>query len=130
MSQSYPVSNAATSSREQASPEWLSDNPPTVKYEEWSNIGLALDNLKRTLQTKNSDYKLNSEFSNFYFAADVAGTSAHDVILGQIGIKIGRIKGLLQKNGDDINHEALLDSYQDLAGYAIILYALKLKETL
>lgn len=101
-----------------------------MKYEEWSNIGLALDNLKRTLQTKNNDYKLNSEFSNFYFAADIAGTSAHDVILGQIGIKIGRIKGLLQKNGDDINHEALLDSYQDLAGYAIILYALKLKEAL
>lgn len=118
MSQSYPASSAATSSKEPTSLESSSD------------IARALENLAKTLTSKNHDYKLGSEFSNFYFAADVAGTNPHDIIMGQIGIKIGRIKGLLQKNWEDVNHESLLDSYQDLAGYAIILYALKLKETL
>jgi len=111
----------------------LSDNPPTEKYEEWSNIGRALDNLKRTLQAKNNDYRVDSnEFSNFYFAADVADIDPSSVMLAQIGIKIGRIKGLTsaEPEGRDVNYEALLDSYQDLAGYAIILYALKLKEIL
>ena len=93
-------------------------------------ITLAMNNLADILATKNSDYKLNSEFSNFYFAADVAGISASDVMLAQIGIKIGRIKGLTSDPLKDVNYESLLDTYQDLAGYAILLYALKLKEIL
>lgn len=123
MSQNYPASSAATSYKE----------PTSLASSSWdgeSCIQLALQKLTETLVSKNNDYKLGSEFSNFYFASSISDVLPQDVVMSQIGIKIGRIKGLLQKNGDDVNYESLLDSYQDLAGYAIILYALKLKETL
>lgn len=75
------------------------------------------------LQRKNSDYKVtSSEFSNFHFASDVAGISARDVILAQIGIKLGRLKGLT-RSGREPNWESIEDTTKDLAGYAVILYA-------
>jgi hypothetical protein len=116
MSLNGPASNAATSSQGLVS-------------QESSSITLALTNLSETLQKKNSDYRLGSEFSNFYFAADVAGISPTDVAMSQIGIKIGRIKGLAGKKDEDINYESLLDSYKDLAGYAVLLYGMMLERT-
>jgi hypothetical protein len=133
MSQSYPVNSAAISLKGRASSESSSDEwgPNPFKLTSDSMITEALNSLSATLDTKNSDYKMDSnEFSNFYFAADVAGISASEVMLAQIGIKIGRIKGLTADPSKDVNHESLLDTYQDLAGYAILLYALKLKEIL
>ncbi|UVD39718.1 hypothetical protein SEA_ROSEPHARIE_54 [Streptomyces phage RosePharie] len=79
------------------------------------------------MQRKNSDYKVtSSEFSNFHYAADVAGISTRDAILTQIGIKLGRLKGLTQK-GQDPNWESIEDTTMDLAGYAVILYAYHLE---
>lgn len=125
MSQSYPVSNAPTSLPE---PESLGLS--SAKWDGESCIELALSLLKETLRSKNADYRIGSEFSNFYFSADVAGIAPGDVMMAQIGIKLGRIKGILSTTDRDINHEALIDTYKDLAGYAVLLYALKLKEML
>ena len=83
-----------------------------------SYIEYAISDLHDTLKSKNADYRIDGEFSNFEFAAEVAGIETVDAIATQVGIKLGRIKGL-----SDPNNEALLDSYKDLAGYAIILYA-------
>lgn len=104
-----PASSAGTSSSE----------PVSVP----SSIETALANLGSVLQRKNSDYKVtSSEFSNFHYAADVAGISTREAILTQIGIKLGRLKGLTQK-GQDPNWESIEDTTMDLAGYAVILYA-------
>jgi hypothetical protein len=75
--------------------------------------------LEATLQSKNEDYRIDSEFSNFEFAADVAGLLPEDVLTIQVGIKLGRLKGLQE----DPNNESRLDTLKDLAGYAIIFYA-------
>ena len=92
-----------------------------------SSIETALANLGSVLQRKNSDYKVtSSEFSNFHYAADVAGVSTREAILTQIGIKLGRLKGLTQKDQDP-NWESIEDTTMDLAGYAVILYAYYLK---
>lgn len=91
---------------------------------EFSFIELALDELGMVLTKKNSDYKVTSgEFSNFSFASDVSGVSSQDIMLAQIGIKIGRIRGLLNGLSEETNFESLEDSIKDLAGYAVILYA-------
>lgn len=128
MSQSYPASNAPTSSKVQALPAWSSDEP---EIETSSHVQLALYELSKTLTSKNNDYRLTtSEFSNFYYAYDVSGVLPADIITAQIGIKLGRIRGLKSKPNEDINYESLLDSYKDLAGYAILLYALELERML
>lgn len=104
-----PVSSAETSSSEPVSPQ--------------SAIERALTELGSVLKRKNSDYKVtSSEFSNFHYAADVAGISTRDAILTQIGIKLGRLKGLTQ-SGKNPEWESIEDTAKDLAGYAVILYA-------
>lgn len=108
-----PASSAGTSSSGLKSPA--------------SSIETALANLGSVLQRKNSDYKVtSSEFSNFHFAADMAGLSAQDVMLAQIGIKLGRLRGLLDTS-KDVNYEAIEDTVMDLAGYAVILYAYQIE---
>lgn len=107
-----PASNAETSSSE------LVWGP--------SSIETALANLGFVLKRKNSDYKVtSSEFSNFHFAADVAGIPATDVMLAQIGIKLGRLQGL--RGRAEIANESIEDTVMDLAGYAVILYAYHLE---
>src|SRR5690242_19067361 len=87
-----PVSSAAASSSE---PELV-----------LSFIDRALTDLGSVLKRKNSDYKVtSSEFSNFHYAADVAGISAREVMMAQIGIKLGRLRGLLD-TGKDPNWES------------------------
>lgn len=81
----------------------------------------ALEELKLTLAGKNEDYRIDGEFSNFEFAADVVGVDPVDVMVTQIAIKLGRIRGL--KGKSFVNNESLLDSFKDLAGYAAIAYA-------
>lgn len=97
---------------------------PQAEVEKSYWIKWALMELEQTLTQKNDDYRVTEgEFSNFYFASDISGVSARDIILAQIGIKIGRIRGLLNGLNTDINFESLEDSIKDLAGYAVILMA-------
>lgn len=85
----------------------------------------AFEELKHTVLDKNEDYRINGEFSNFEFASAVSGVDVLDGLMNQIGIKIGRIKGIWEK--DRANNEPLIDSYKDLAGYALIMFAYALK---
>lgn len=93
-------------------------------------IKLALEDLSNTLASKNRDYRIDGEFSNFEAAASTVTSltglalTAEEVIAAQIGIKIGRLQGLPL----DPSNESRLDTVKDLAGYAIILYAYTLKE--
>ena len=107
------VSSAGTSSSQQASPK--------------SFIEMALKDLGATLSAKNSDYKLDGEFSNFEFAAEAAGIPPSRVMMAQVGIKLGRIQGILSSTRP-IQNESLMDSFKDLAGYAVILYAYELSK--
>lgn len=81
-------------------------------------IEASIEELRDTLAGKNEDYRIDGEFSNFEFAAKMAGLDTQDVMLTQIGIKVGRLMGLK----DDPNNESYKDSVKDLAGYALILY--------
>lgn len=81
--------------------------------------GAALDELHVLLDGKNSDYRIDGEFSNFQYAANLADVSIEQVMLTQIGIKLGRLKGL----PDDPKNESRKDTVRDLAGYSVILYA-------
>lgn len=85
-------------------------------------IPQALEEISRVLSSKNADYRLGGEFSNFEFAAQVAGTTPAHAILTQVGIKVGRLIGLLQ-SGDGPNNESIADTIKDLHGYAAILHA-------
>lgn len=88
-----------------------------------SYMEAALVELQSVLVERNRDYKIDSEFSNFEFAGSISGVETVDVILSQLSIKLGRIKGLRGKAPSENNQLALLDSYKDLAGYATILFA-------
>jgi len=87
-------------------------------------IDQAIGHLNATLASKNEDYRIDGEFSNFEFAGAIAGIHPLDVIVTQIGIKLGRLKGLANQP----KNEARLDTLKDLAGYAVILYAYSLAE--
>lgn len=89
--------------------------------------GSALERLGRTLHSKRSDYSVDDEFGNFEGAAGAASIKVEDVMLAQVGIKLGRIKNL-RDAGDSPHYEPLLDSYKDLAGYAVLAYAHALKQ--
>lgn len=82
-------------------------------------IELALKDLQETLASKNHDYKIDGEFSNFEYAAELSGSDVLGVMMTQIGIKLGRLKGL----PEEVYNEPRIDTYKDLAGYAVILYA-------
>lgn len=119
-----PKVGSSTSTTNPASSAATSYSVPELRP---SSIGTALENLGYVLQRKNSDYKVtSSEFSNFHFAADMSGLSAQDVMLAQIGIKLGRLRGLLDSS-KDVNYEAIEDTVMDLAGYAVILYAYQIE---
>lgn len=116
MSPISPASSVPTSSNTSRSEESLSNPDPN------SWIQSALDDLSHNLASKNEDYRIDGEFSNFEHTAALVDTTPEDVILTQIGIKLGRLNGL-RRSGGRPNNEALIDTYHDLAGYAVILYA-------
>lgn len=93
-----------------------------------SKINEALERLGVTLITKNSDYRpTEREFSNFEYAAALTGSNVETAILTQIGIKLGRLKGLSKGEGVP-NYESIQDTVKDLAGYAVLLYAYSLPD--
>lgn len=118
-----PASSAPTSSSTQRLGESLSSQEKPLS-EGW--ISEALLSLDRTLHAKNKDYRIDSEFSNFEFAAQMVGggMSPDEVMLTQIAIKLGRLQGL----PDDPRNESRMDTIKDLAGYAVILYGYSLSK--
>lgn len=97
----------------------------TAPQSDHSWVKEALGRLDATLSSKNQDYRIDGEFSNFEFAGQLAGLHPLDVIVTQVGIKLGRLKGL----AENPNNESKLDTFKDLAGYSIILYAYMLSQT-
>ena len=91
----------------------------TTRMSDW--IRTSAEYLRLTLASKNEDYKVDSEFSNFTEAADLPGIDPMDVMLGQLGIKYTRLKGLTRS--ESANYESMEDTLLDLAGYAIITHA-------
>lgn len=96
-----------------------SETPPTNSW-----IRQAIYELSLTLDSKNQDYRIGGEFSNFEYAAEVSGVTTIQVMMSQLGIKIGRLTGL----SDNPNNESFKDSVKDLAGYAVILYGYLMSE--
>lgn len=85
-----------------------------------SYIQASAEQLAETLLSKNQDYAPTGEFSNFEKAAEVAGISALHVMAAQAAIKMTRIQSLMR---GPQSFESLVDSFLDLAGYAIIAHA-------
>lgn len=83
-------------------------------------IANTVSELARTLGRKNADYAPTDEFSNFRLAGELAGVTAFDAMLIQIGIKYSR---LLALNSGEPEYESFRDSLVDLAGYAVITAA-------
>lgn len=90
-----------------------------------SKIQASIEELAETLQSKNQDYKIDTEFSNFEFAAGYAGVSVEEVLLIQVAIKVSRLASLIKKRkyGETPNNEPILDTWKDLAGYSVIGHA-------
>lgn len=86
---------------------------------ESSSAERALNSLKDLLVSKNEDYRIDGEFSNFEFAAKVAGVSVETVFLVQIGIKMGRLMGARRSK----NNESYEDTIVDLNGYTTLYNA-------
>ncbi len=96
---------------------------PVTSKDPNSYIQASAEMLAETLLSKNSDYAPTGEFSNFEKAAEFAGTSPLEIMVGQIGIKMTRIQTLLERGDRVGNNESLKDSFLDLAGYATIAHA-------
>lgn len=118
---SVPMEQPSTSPK---SPASSAETSPWDPESDRSYIGQALTELSELLEKKNSDYRIDGEFSTFEYAAELSGSDVLGVMMTQIGIKLGRLKGL----PEDVYNEPKLDTYRDLAGYAIILYAYMVKE--
>jgi hypothetical protein len=120
---SMSLLNRASSARTSSSTQRLDESLSSADVDSW--IDRAILELNATLAAKNEDYRIDGEFSNFEMAATVADTTVDKVMLTQIAIKLGRLKGL----SDHPMNESRLDTYKDLAGYAVILYAYALSQT-
>lgn len=89
----------------------------------------ALIPMVMTQRAKRSDYaKDGSPFSNFQTTADLMGMPAFgpkESAIFNVFQKIARLQSL-RANGrmNDVKNESVLDTYLDLAVYAVITYAI------
>lgn len=70
------------------------------------------------LESKGDDYANEDRLSNFKETGILCGTTAFQVCLNQIGIKISRIVNLI---GKEARNESMEDSLQDLTTYSLLL---------
>lgn len=76
--------------------------------------------MRHTLFSKGDDYANSDRLSNFKDSGNITGTSAKQVALTMIAVKVSRI-GNLFKSEKPMN-EPVLDSVLDLANYAVLLH--------
>lgn len=106
---------------------WGSGDEPDAPPPAASWTDAAFNALIETLGKKRSDYSSSDEFENFTSTAEAVGTiDPEEVFLTQIAIKLGRIRSLRTQFAAPAN-EPLLDSYRDLAGYAVLAFAYEMK---
>lgn len=88
-----------------------------------SYIQASAEQLAETLLSKNQDYAPTGEFSNFEKAEELTGVRVMQIINAQIAIKMTRLQSLWTEHECRSMNEPIMDSYLDLAGYAIIAHA-------
>ena len=82
----------------------------------------VLDDMQSLVETKARDYaEAGNAFSNFEFAADVAGVTVEQEFLVMIGTKVARLREMA--SGKTPNHESVEDTLLDLANYAALSVA-------
>ena len=82
----------------------------------------VLDEMQDIVESKAHDYaKDDNVFSNFEFAADVAGVTVQQEFMVMIGTKVARLREI--GGGKAPNNESFEDSLLDLANYAALLVA-------
>lgn len=82
----------------------------------------VFDEMQEVVESKAHDYaKDDNVFSNFEFAADVAGVTVEQEFAVMIATKVARLRELL--GGKVPNNESLDDTLLDLANYAALCLA-------
>lgn len=82
----------------------------------------VFDEMQEIVESKAHDYaKAENVFSNFEFAADVAGVSVVQEFMVMIGTKVARLREI--GGGKAPNNESFEDSLLDLANYAALCVA-------
>ena len=86
----------------------------------------ALDNMRKTHDSKNEDYAAKGNpYSNFEEAAEAAGITVDEQFMALLGAKWARLRQLF--SGKTPNHESLQDNLKDFANYAAIWYSYHLE---
>lgn len=87
----------------------------------------AIDATSATLNAKGKDYALDTDqFSAFRSLTDWYGTEPYWTALGEVVKKLERLKAL-KTNGRAPTNESVEDTMKDIAGYAILAYAMYLE---
>ena len=82
----------------------------------------VFDEMQEVVESKAHDYAKNDNvFSNFEFAADVAGVTVEQEFAVMIGTKVARLRELL--GGKTPNNESIDDTLLDLSNYAALCIA-------
>jgi predicted peroxiredoxin len=90
--------------------------PPVANNPKFQKV---LEKLTVLHNKKSNDYAQNNDYySNFKFAAFVAGVTVDQVFRVMLGIKLARLKEL--KSGKTPNFESIQDTILDLANYGCI----------
>jgi hypothetical protein len=90
--------------------------PPVANNPKFREV---LEKLTVLHNKKSNDYAQNNDYySNFKFAAFVAGVTVDQVFRVMLGIKLARLKEL--KSGKTPNFESIQDTILDLANYGCI----------
>ncbi len=86
-------------------------------------IQASAKTLAETLASKNQDYAPGGEFSTFEKTEELTGVRVMQIINAQIGIKMTRLQSLWNEHEARVMNEPIVDTYMDLAGYAVIAHA-------
>lgn len=105
----------------------LSDREHQTLGERNPHFTKLLEEIRELHDKKSRDYaESDNVYSNFEYAANVAGVSVDQVFGVLIGVKLARILNLL--SGKTPLNESLLDSFRDLTTYCGIWTAYKMKQ--
>lgn len=105
------------------------ETTPTITLDPADPVEAAMISMVMTARSKKADYARDgSPFSNFEATADMIGMPGwgrKESALFNITQKIARLKAL-RANGRmrDPRNESVIDTYLDLAVYAVLLYAM------
>jgi|SRR5689334_16601269 len=101
----------------------------TVVLREDDLLEKAFLRVWRILRSKGDDYEGDRPFgATFDAVGDTVGLSAHRVADMFEMTKLDRIRNLLRPGNSVVKHESVEDSYLDKAAYAMLAFALYLRD--